>query len=245
MNQTWRVRSLLLATISTVTLAFLTAALADDKPKPKAPAPDFSKPQLVKVVRVIDGDTIEVEGGEKVRLVGVDTPETAHPSKPVERFGKEASDFTRKALVGEKVFLVLDSNSAGTKHRDRYGRLLAYVWRERDKLDFCAELVRQGFAFAYLKYPSDRGEEFLVYQREARDAKRGLWGDDGAIAAAKEKPAGVTGEVNVYVTASGKKYHQAGCPHLAKSMRELTLAEAVKRYEPCSVCKPPVRRTDP
>src|SRR5262245_18046734 len=96
MTRTWRVRGLLVAMIGAVTVAFLAAALADDKPKPKVPAPDFSKLQSVKVVRVIDGDTIEVEGGEKVRLVGVDTPETVHPSKPVERYGKEASDCTRR-----------------------------------------------------------------------------------------------------------------------------------------------------
>lgn len=241
MNQTWRVRGLLLATIGAVTLAFITAVLADDKPTPKTPAPDFSELPAVKVVRVIDGDTIEVEGGEKVRLVGVDTPETVHPSKPVERFGKEASEFTRKQLQGERVFLVTDSNNAATKHRDRYGRTLAYVYRERDKLDFCAELVKQGYAHAYVKYHSERGEEFLIYQREAREAKRGLWGDDTAAAAPKEKPDQAGGEVKVYVTESGTKYHRAGCRYLSKSMRELTLADAAKRYEPCSVCKPPTK----
>src|SRR5262245_32096508 len=208
MTRTWRVRGLLVAMIGAVTVAFLAAALADDKPKPKVPAPDFSKLQSVKVVRVIDGDTIEAEGGEKVRMVGVDTPETVHPSKPVERFGKEASEFTHKALLGEKAFLVTDSNNAGTKYRDRYGRLLAYAWRERDKQDFCAELVKQGDAHAYLKYPSERGEEFLAYQREAREAKRGLWGDDTAAAAAKDKPDPAGGEVKVYVTDSGTKYHR-------------------------------------
>jgi hypothetical protein len=101
-------------------------------------------------------------------------------------------------------------------------------------------LVKQGYAFAYLKYPSEWGEEFLAYQREAREAKRGLWGADNPAAAANDKPDPAGGEVKGYVTDNRTKYHRAGCRHLAKSMRELTPAEAANRDEPCSVCKPPV-----
>lgn len=129
-----------------------------------------------KVKRVVDGDTILLDNGERVRLLAVNTPESVHPRKPVEFFGKEASAFTKKMLEGEKVLLVYDQNSAATKHRDRYGRLLAYVYRERDNLDFNAELVKQGYAFAYTRFPTERGDEFLKYQREAKNKKRGLWG---------------------------------------------------------------------
>jgi micrococcal nuclease len=79
------------------------------------------------VTRVIDGDTLVLDGGERVRLIGVDTPETVHPNKPVERFGKEASGFTRKMAEGKQVRLEYDAETAG---HDRYGRTLAYV---RDK----------------------------------------------------------------------------------------------------------------
>lgn len=144
-------------------------------PAPPAPAPD-NLPATVTVKRVVDGDTIELEGGERVRLVGVDTPETKHPRKPVERFGKEAAAFTKRHLAGEKVKLTYDQANAATKHRDRYGRLLAYVHRERDNWDHCAELLKQGYAYAYTEFPAARLEEFRKLQREAREAKRGLWG---------------------------------------------------------------------
>jgi len=143
----------------------------------KTPAPRPNNVGMeARVKRVVDGDTLLLENGERVRLIAVDTPESVHPKKPVEYFGKEASAFTKKMLEGEKVLLVYDQNSAATKHRDRYGRLLAYVYRERDNLDFNAELVKQGYAQVYTRFPTERGKEFLKYQREARKNKRGLWG---------------------------------------------------------------------
>jgi micrococcal nuclease len=173
----------------------------------------------------------------------VDTPETVHPTRPVEHFGKEASDFTHRQLDGETVYLVSDQNNAARKYRDRYGRLLAYVYRERDKLDLCAELVKQGYAHAYLKYPSERGEEFLAYQKEAREAKRGLWGDDSpAKDQAKDggKEAGKDPkEITVYITRTGRKYHRAECHCLAKSKIAISLADAKEKYQPCKLCTPP------
>ena len=127
------------------------------------------------VARVIDGDTIQLDNGERVRLLAVDAPETVHPRKAAQYFGNEAHDFTRRTLSGEKVRLVFDANSVGRRHRDRYGRLLAYVYRARDNLDVNAELVKQGYAHAYLKYPTERGQEFLGYQQEAQAEQRGLW----------------------------------------------------------------------
>jgi micrococcal nuclease len=129
------------------------------------------------VARVIDGDTLRLSNGDRVRLIGVDTPETVHPNKPVERFGKEAAEFTRGFISGEEITLVYEPFSgASGSFRDRYGRLLAYVYRRRDNADLNAELVRQGYAHAYVNYPFSRMEEFRRYEREARDAGRGLWG---------------------------------------------------------------------
>ncbi len=122
--------------------------------------------------RVIDGDTIAVEKNgkkEKVRLIGVDTPETVHPSKPVEYFGKEASEFTRKNVEGKRVRLEYDWQS-----RDKYGRLLAYVYIE-DGTFLNAEIIRQGYGFAYTRYPFKYLEDFRQYEREARGNNRGLW----------------------------------------------------------------------
>src|SRR4030042_1084522 len=121
--------------------------------------------------RVIDGDTIAVEKNgkkEKVRLIGVDTPETVHPSKPVEYFGKEASEFTRKNVEGKRVNLEYDWQS-----RDKYGRLLAYVYIE-DGTFLNAEIIRQGYGFAYTRYPFKYLEEFRRFEREARETPRGL-----------------------------------------------------------------------
>src|ERR671925_1352101 len=95
-----------------------------------------------RVLRVIDGDTIEVElagKAETVRLIGVDTPETRHPRKPVQAFGKEATAFTRQMVEGKEVRLEFD-----VQPRDKYGRLLGYVYVGDTMLN--AELVRQGYA---------------------------------------------------------------------------------------------------
>ena len=89
--------------------------------KPTAP-----KAHVVKVRRVIDGDTLELDNGEDVRLIGVDTPETKHPKKPVERFGKEATAFTMRLVEGQEVRLAYDQ-----QRKDKYGRTLAYVYPER------------------------------------------------------------------------------------------------------------------
>lgn len=136
-------------------------------------------PPLVSVARVVDGDTIVVEDGDGkrsvVRLIGVDTPETKHPRKPVERFGPEASAFTELALAGEKVRLVPDSRAG---ERDRYGRTLAYVFI-RDEC-FNETLIRRGYGRAYTEYPFEAATRarFLIVQDAAREAKRGLWREE-------------------------------------------------------------------
>lgn len=124
------------------------------------------------VTRVIDGDTIEVhtEGKlYKVRYIGIDTPETKHPTKPVEWMGKEAAA-KNEELVGGKI-VGLEKDVSDT---DRYGRLLRYVW-VRD-LMVNAELVRLGFAQVSTYPPDVRYQKrFLQLQREARENGRGLW----------------------------------------------------------------------
>lgn len=100
--------------------------------------------------RVIDGDTIvaEIDGKhEKIRLIGVDTPETVHPSKPVEYFSKEASEFTKRMVEGKQVRLEFD-----WQKRDKYGRLLAYIFLI-DGVFVNAEIVKQGYGHAYTRFP--------------------------------------------------------------------------------------------
>jgi micrococcal nuclease len=138
------------------------------------------------VERVVDGDTlvVTVDGQEdRVRLIGVDTPETKHPSKPVECFGKEASAFTESLLPeGTEVRLERDVEA-----RDRYDRLLAYVYRVDDGLFVNRELLAQGYA-AVLTVPPNvaHTDEFVALAGEARREGRGLWsacGDVGVPAA--------------------------------------------------------------
>jgi micrococcal nuclease len=106
---------------------------------------------------------------DRVRLIGVDTPETVHPEKPVEYFGEEASAFTKKMVEGKKVLLKYDF-----QRRDKYGRLLAYVYLEDGTL-LNAEIIKQGYGFAYTKYPFKYLDNFRRYEKEARENRRGLW----------------------------------------------------------------------
>src|SRR3954467_6321127 len=92
---------------------------------------------VVRVQRVVDGDTIVLAGGERVRYIGVDTPESVKPGTPVQCFAKAASHFNARLVEGKRVRLRYDA-----EHQDRYGRTLAYVYREADGLFVNAELVR-------------------------------------------------------------------------------------------------------
>ena len=125
--------------------------------------------QWRRVVRVVDGDTLLLDRNERVRLIGVDTPETVDPRRPVERFGKEASDFTKRMVEGKRVRLEYDQDRV-----DRFGRTLAYVYLE-DGTFLNAEIVKQGYGHAYTRFPFKYLDEFRGYEREAREAQRGLW----------------------------------------------------------------------
>ena len=108
---------------------------------------------VIKVEKVIDGDTILLKNGERVRYIGIDTPETVHPTKPVEYYGKEATQANRRLVENKVVRLEFDVQT-----RDKYGRLLAYVWVVHHGVDSIfvnAELVRQGYA-KVSTYPPDR-----------------------------------------------------------------------------------------
>ncbi|HEX9274284.1 MAG TPA: thermonuclease family protein [Candidatus Binatia bacterium] len=126
------------------------------------------------VIRVIDGDTIVVSPNEKVRLIGVDTPETVHPNKTVQCFGKDAKEFTRSMVERKSIRLVLDESNAARNHKDRYGRTLAYVYFD-DGTMLNAELIRRGYAHAYTRFPFRHVAEFREMERAARNQAVGLW----------------------------------------------------------------------
>ncbi len=127
------------------------------------------------VERVVDGDTliVRVSGRrQRVRLIGVDTPESVKPNTPVQCFAIEASNRTKALLpAGTAVRLVGD-----VEQRDKYKRLLAYVYRASDNLFVNLTLVREGYAVPYTFPPNvAHTGEFVVAAAEARDGKRGLW----------------------------------------------------------------------
>jgi len=130
--------------------------------------------EVRKVIRVVDGDTIVVSPNERVRLIGVDTPETVHPKKAVACFGKQAKQFTRDAVEGKTIRLVLDNVNTKRRHRDRYGRTLAYAYLA-DGTMLNAELIRQGYAHAYTRFPFRYLVEFRQIERAARTQGLGLW----------------------------------------------------------------------
>jgi micrococcal nuclease len=169
-----------------------------------------------KVTRVVDGDTIEIEGGEKVRYIGIDTPETVDPRKPVQCFGIEASKKNKELVEGKIVRLEKDITD-----RDKYSRLLRYVWV--DDLFVNLELIKQGFASSYA-YPPDikYQKEFLEAEREAREAERGLWGACPAVTTStikvQEAPQEGVCDIKGNISTSGEKiYHLPGCGSYAKT----------------------------
>ncbi len=130
---------------------------------------------LYTVIRIIDGDTIviEIDGvQEKIRLIGVDTPEVADPRKPVECFGKEASSFTKNLLTGVHVRLELDTAQGD---RDKYGRLLRYVFLS-DGMLVNKTIITEGYGHEYTyRMPYHYQTEFKAAQYTARENKKGLW----------------------------------------------------------------------
>lgn len=142
---------------------------APDSVKPLPPA-EVARLPRARVARAVDGDTLQLAGGERVRLIGVNSPESVDPRRPVQVFGKEAAEFVRRLVEGREVYLQYD-----VERQDRYGRSLAYVFLT-DGTFVNAELVRLGFAQAY-RYPPNvkYAELFNRLQREAREQRRGLW----------------------------------------------------------------------
>jgi micrococcal nuclease len=130
-----------------------------------------------RVVRAVDGDTLEVRlddgATETVRLIGVDTPETVKPDTPVQCFGPRASRFEHRTVEGRRVRILI-----GVEPRDFYGRLLAYVWVEggRGERFLEAELLRRGLARTLTFHPNDRfASRFERLEQAASEAGKGLW----------------------------------------------------------------------
>jgi micrococcal nuclease len=197
--------------------------------------------EYYKVQRVVDGDTVVIEGIGTVRLIGLDTPETVHPQKPVEYFGKEASDYLKNFIGNKKVRLEYD-----VLKKDRYNRTLAYIFLEDGTL-VNAEMIKRGYGHVYTNFPFKRIEEFRRLGRESREQYRGLWAKKNTVPAAvqyekppnKQTAAETAKEKTVYATKTGKKYHVNHCRHLQHNKIPITLTDARHSgLSPCNVCKP-------
>jgi len=173
-----------------------------------------TKESKIKVVKVIDGDTIELENGQKVRYIGIDTPELVHPSKPVECFAKEAQEKNKELVLGKEVWLEKDISET-----DKYGRLLRYVWVNDILVN--EVLVQEGYA-QVSTYPPDvkYQERFLEAQRKAREENKGLWNScqyfgQKVLSSQTEKGCLIKGNIS----ASGEKiYHLPQCGSYDKTV---------------------------
>lgn len=147
------------------------------------PTPDVREKAVL--VRVVDGDTIEVKINnqlEKVRFIGIDTPETVDPRKPVQCFGKEASEMMT-VLMEDKVNDILLEADATQDNRDKYQRLLRYVWTDEGNIDAGKMMVLLGYAKEYTyDLPYKYQSVYKNAEREAQNKKAGLWADDACVA---------------------------------------------------------------
>lgn len=140
---------------------------------------------FVMVIRIADGDTFITDKNEKVRLIGIDTPEkyesdkldndassSGMDRKTIQKLGEAASDYVRGFLEGKKVRLERDPTN---DDKDKYGRLLRYAYLE-DGTCVNAKIIKDGYAQVFEKFSFKKKDEFRKLQREARENERGLWG---------------------------------------------------------------------
>ncbi len=152
-------------------LIFTAFALINSKSETEQPNKTESTNgyETAKVLKIIDGDTIEIDTGHKVRYIGIDTPETNHPTKKKECFGTEASAYNKNLVAGKEIRMIKDKSET-----DRYGRLLRYVYI--DEIFINEELVRNGYAKAVAYSPDTKYQsEFQLAETYAKENNLGLW----------------------------------------------------------------------
>ena len=171
--------------------------------------------EAVTVEQVVDGDTIVLEDGRTVRYIGIDTPETKHPSQGQECFGQEAS-FRNKQLVEGKV-IQLEKDVSET---DRYGRILRYVWLDNQMIN--QVLVEEGYAYA-ASFPPDikHQDQLTLAEAEARELRRGLWSacnvarsnesDHQVLGTSTDNTLPTDCTIKGNISENGKLYHLPGC----------------------------------
>ena len=135
---------------------------------------EVSQPGLYSINHFIDGDTIAVDMNgdvETIRMIGIDTPETHKPDTPVQCYGEEAASYTKRLIGSSKVRLQADALDT---NRDRYGRLLRYVYLADGTL-VEEKIITAGYGFAYTSFPFEKADQFKKDEQEAKAGNRGLW----------------------------------------------------------------------
>ena len=159
--------------ISVAAIIFLLISLVRNSSSPPSTNGSADRGNLYQVSRIIDGDTIEIEyegAPTSVQLIGVNAPETVHPSKPPERFGKEATAFIQSLLLYKYVYFDFDGDK-----KDKYNRLLAYVYRNSDDLFVNVEIIRQGYGQTDARFPFKYMNLFKYHESEARSERKIIW----------------------------------------------------------------------
>lgn len=155
--------------------------IGSQAPPPPLSGSDWDRyhDRTFRVTRVVDGDTLDIDipdgshATTRIRLWGVDTPEVAHSGDPDMYFGPEAKAFAERTLTGRDVYIVLSP----TRTRDKFGRLLAYVYLERGGSMFNELLIEDGYAYADTRFRHAFDKTFKNDEKRARVARAGLWAD--------------------------------------------------------------------
>ena len=193
----------------------------------------FSPAETFTCTRVVDSTSIILNSGEKVRLIGVTTPENIHPGKPTIHLAKEAFTLTEKMVKGKEVRLEYD-----LQNKDEDGRRLVYVYLKDGTL-LNAQIIKEGFGHTDTKFPCKHLEQFRQYEKEARENQRALW--------AQKLPKKETDYIREFYMGSKHStiYHMPHCTLIRKvNPLDRKMFNSVKDavtagYLPCKICKPP------
>lgn len=220
----------------------LTASAIQTQDSASGAVPENPYETYFPVIKVVDGDTITVNvngKNETVRLIGLDTPETVDPRKPVQCFGEQASEKAKELLTGKSVRIEMDPSQG---ERDKYGRLLAYVFLEDGTL-FNKLIIKEGFGHEYTyNLPYKYREEFTEAEKTARKEKKGLWAPQACTEQASQINAENSPQISADINTSGKMYDCSQNAYNCSSFK--TQAEAQYVFDLCGGDKNDIHKLD-
>jgi len=197
------------------------------------------------ITKVVDGDTLTInidEQAQTVRLIGIDTPETVHPSKPVECFGVEASNKAKEILNNQSIRIEKDPAQGDY---DKYDRLLAYVFL-KDGTNFNKMMIEEGYGYEYTyDLPYKYQAEFKQAEQQAKDQKKGLWADDACQEPIDNSEIPQTTQTYTSPTSPQTEPSKNECGYNAYNCGDFaTHAEAQATYEYCGGVNNDIHKLD-